>query len=214
MNQPNLAELRQRMVEEQLIARGIRDQRVLAAMGKVPREAFVPDEMREFAYEDRALPIDMSQTISQPYIVALMTEALQLEGSEKVLEIGTGSGYQAAILCELAHFVVSIERHEALTKRTAGILQALGYDNLRLQVGDGTLGSPADAPFDRIIVTAAAPHPPKSLWKQLSEGGLLVLPLGDAESQVLKAVRKENGQAKATDLSGCRFVKLIGEEGW
>jgi len=203
---------RRHMVEDQLQRRGLADARVLAAMGKVPRELFVPDEERAHSYADRALNIDFGQTISQPYIVAVMTEALQLSGAESVLEIGTGSGYQTAVLCELAQAVTSVERHAGLSSRAAAALEMLGYQNFTLIVDDGTYGWPERAPYERIIVTAAAQRVPQSLFGQLAEGGILVIPLGAAEAQSLQAIRKLNGQAEPRELTGCRFVPLVGSE--
>jgi protein-L-isoaspartate(D-aspartate) O-methyltransferase len=200
------------MVVEQLADRGITSSAVLSAMGRVPRERFVPIEFLAEAYSDRALPIDCQQTISQPYIVALMTQALELSGRESVLEIGTGSGYQTAVLAELAAKVVSVERHAELSKEAGRILQALGYKNVTLVVGDGTLGWPAGASYDRIIVTAAAAKLPEPLFAQLREGGILVIPIGTAESQALVAIRKVAGRPEVTELSGCRFVPLIGSD--
>ena len=205
---------RQRMLDKQLRHRGIQDRRVLAAMAKVPRQQFVAPEIRNEAYADRALTIDCGQTISQPYIVGLMTQALELEGSEKVLEIGTGSGYQTAILAELVREVVSIERHSELSQQASRVLSALGYRNVTLVVGDGTLGCPDRSPFDRMIVTAAAAEYPPTLFDQLSEGGLLVIPLGGRDYQTLQAIRKVAGQPQAVSLSACRFVPLLGVHGW
>jgi protein-L-isoaspartate(D-aspartate) O-methyltransferase len=202
------------MLCRQLSERGITDHRVLAAMEKVPRELFVTREMHGEAYADRALGIDCGQTISQPYMVGLMTEALELSGTEKVLEIGTGSGYQTAILAELAAEVVSIERHELLSQKAGKILQELGYHNVRLFVDDGTLGRPDQAPFDCIIVTAMAAQCPPALFEQVCEGGLIVIPIGYYEHQVLQTIKKVSGAAKTTDLTGCRFVPLIGAQGW
>jgi protein-L-isoaspartate(D-aspartate) O-methyltransferase len=202
------------MLRRQLQQRGIDDPRTLAAMAKVPRERFVPAELQDQAYSDRALPIDCCQTISQPYIVALMTQALELSGQELVLEIGTGSGYQTAILAELAHEIVSIERHAELTAKASVALSELGYANLTLLVGDGTLGWPPRAPYDRILVTAAAAICPPTLWTQLAEGGILAIPLGGRDSQILQIMRKEDGLPRASSISGCRFVLLMGAEGW
>jgi len=201
---------RQQMVRQQLQGRGITAPRVLAAIARVPRERFVPLEEQRAAYADRALPIDCGQTISQPYIVGLMTQALELTGGEAVLEIGTGSGYQTAVLAELARRVVSVERFAELQARAAAVLQSLGYPNIQLVAGDGTLGCPEQAPYDRIVVTAAAASVPPALEEQLVEGGILVIPLGDAESQTLTAVRKRDGVFHSVGLSGCRFVPLIG----
>lgn len=200
---------RQIMLDEQLVRRGITSRRVLEAMGRVPRERFVPPELTQEAYADRALAIDCDQTISQPYIVALMTEALQLSGTETVLEVGTGSGYQTAILAELAREVVTIERHAELSAQSGKLLDELGYQNILRIVGDGSLGWPPRAPYDRIMVTAAAGRYPSALFEQLAEGGTLVIPLGDRHSQVLQAIRKRAGQPQAIHLSACRFVPLI-----
>jgi len=205
------AESRQAMIADQLARRGIADPRVLAAMARVPREQFVAPGQEDQAYEDRALAIECEQTISQPYIVGLMTQALELRGAERVLEIGTGSGYQTAILAELAARVVSIERHAELSSRAGEVLRDLGYENVKLIVADGTGGWPEDAPYDRIIVTAAASQAPDALFEQLREGGIMVIPTGDRENQTLVAVRKVAGQRQSTALSGCRFVPLVGE---
>jgi protein-L-isoaspartate(D-aspartate) O-methyltransferase len=206
----SFAQQRRRMVEQQLARRGIVDPRVLAAMGTVPRDLFLPDELRPEAYADRAVSIDCGQTISQPYIVALMTEALALSGREKVLEVGTGSGYQTAVLARLAAGVVSIERHAALSDTAAARLRQLGIHNVELHVGDGTLGWPADAPFDSIIVTAAAGVVPPALVEQLAEGGRLVIPVGDDRSQLLELMQKTAAGLQTTRLTGCRFVPLVG----
>jgi protein-L-isoaspartate(D-aspartate) O-methyltransferase len=202
------------MLHQHLRGRGIRDPRVLAAMEKVPREKFVLSEYVGEAYADRALPIACGQTISQPYIVALMTEALELTGSERVLEIGTGSGYQTAILAELTQSVISIERHSPLAKKAGEILRELGYDNVTLVVGDGTLGWPEQAPYDRIIVTAAAQECPPALREQLADGGVLVIPLGESDCQVLQAFEKAGETIRCRSLSPCRFVPLVGQQGW
>ncbi len=204
---------RQSMVTQQLAARGITDPRVLEAMSRVPREFFVPAASRHLAYADSALPIDCGQTISQPYIVALMTEALELSGDEKVLEIGTGCGYQTAVLAELTPRVYTIERHADLSRAARRRLESLGYDTIHYRVGDGTLGWPEEAPFDRILITAAAPSIPESLWEQLREGGIAVAPLGGAWSQRLVALRKEHGEPVERFLCSCRFVPLIAESG-
>jgi len=205
---------RRRMVTEQLIAGGIKDERVLEAMGKVPREVFVEAAMADQAYEDRPLHIGMGQTISQPLIVAMMTEALELKGNEKVLEIGTGSGYQAAILAELAKEVFTIERIDVLSIRARKAIHKLLYRNVRFRIGDGSLGWPEEAPFDAIIVTAGAPSIPETLSRQLSDGGRLVIPVGgEAVQELVKVIR--NGDSFTTKfITGCRFVKLIGEHGW
>ncbi len=205
---------RQQMVYSQLRRRGIRDEAVLAAMGRVPRERFVPARMAHQAYADRALPIDCDQTISQPYIVALMTQALECSGKERVLEIGTGSGYQTAILAEVAQEVISMERHAPLSKQAGAVLAELGCQNVTLVVGDGTLGWPGRAPYDRIIVTAAAAQCPPALFEQLEEGGVLVIPLGGQDCQTLHAIRKQKGKPHPSNLSPCRFVPLVGAQGW
>jgi protein-L-isoaspartate(D-aspartate) O-methyltransferase len=203
------ADARRQMVERQLRPRGIRDQRVLAAMRRVPREQFVPRPIAYEAYGDNALPIDCEQTISQPVIVALMTEALQLTGSEKVLEVGTGSGYQTAILAELAGAVFSIERHADLSCQASALLARLGYQNVLLRVGDGSQGWPEEAPFDRVIVTAGAAECPPALWQQLAEGGVLVGPFGTLAEQSLYARHKIGGQPQSRLLTACRFVPLV-----
>jgi protein-L-isoaspartate(D-aspartate) O-methyltransferase len=207
-------DLREMMVESQLIPRGIRDQRVLHAMRRVPRHLFVEELIRHSAYDDMALPIGEGQTISQPYMVAIMTELLELKGSEKVLEIGTGSGYQAAVLAELAKEVYTVERIPVLTKRAKEILLSLGYENIHLETGDGTLGWPEEAPFDRIIVTAASPKIPDPLIDQLAMDGVLLVPVGSRFSQqILKMKKTEQGLTEEYHTP-CVFVPLIGEHGW
>ncbi len=206
--------LRKKMVETQLQDRGIRDVRVLTAMLHVPRHAFVPPELREQAYEDGPLPIGDGQTISQPYIVAAMSEMLLLEGTEHVLEIGTGSGYQAAVLAELAREVFSVERHPALAQNAQRLLRTLGY-GVQVYIGDGTQGLTAQAPFDAILVTAASPHVPGPLCAQLRrEGGRLVLPVGDRERQDIQRVTRQGKQLYVETLTPVRFVPLIGQYGW
>ena len=205
---------RERMVKNQLVARGIRDPRVLEAMRRVPRHLFVDEALVDQAYQDYPLPIGYGQTISQPYIVALMSEALELEGDEKVLEVGTGSGYQAAILGELAHKVYSVERIPQLLARARKILDSLGYNNIFLKLDDGTWGWQEFAPYDAIIVTAASPQVPEPLLKQLADPGVMVIPVGDEFSQNLVRIRKVNGQYIREDLGGVRFVKLVGDHGW
>jgi protein-L-isoaspartate(D-aspartate) O-methyltransferase len=214
MTDADLQAAKKNMLHRQLEQRGIRDPRVLAAMTKVPRERFLALEQLPESYADRALPIPCGQTISQPYIVGLMTQALQLTGVERVLEIGTGSGYQTAILAELAADVISMERHPDLSIEAADRLASLGYRNVTLRTGDGTLGWPDQAPYDRILVTAMATRCPPPLFEQLSEDGILVIPLGSRDYQMLQAIRKVNGAPQATSLSPCRFVPLIGMEGW
>lgn len=205
---------REKMVAEQIRGRGISDSRVIEAMLKVPRHRFVEEALWERAYDDKPLPIGEKQTISQPYMVGLMSEALELKGEEKVLEVGTGSGYQAAILAELAKQVYSIERLAELAKRARTVLDDLGYDRVAIRVGDGSLGWPEEAPFDAIIVTAAGPRVPRPLVEQLAERGRLVFPIGELEVQTLVKIRKIEGRLVEEYLGGCRFVKLIGSYGW
>lgn len=205
---------RQQMIEQQLHRRGITDERVLAAMGRVPREWFVLPELRDRSYADSALSVGAGQTISQPYIVGLTTQALLVSPGHRVLEVGTGSGYQAAILAELEVEVFTIERLAPLSLRARSVLDALGYDHIHFRVGDGTLGWPEEAPFDRIAVTAMAPELPRALFAQLREGGRLVMPIGTSERQQLALVTKSAGQPVVEELCGCLFVKLIGEQGW
>ena len=199
------------MVEEQLIAREINNQRVLDVFSKVERHKFIPEDLRPSSYADFPVPIGEGQTISQPYMVALMTERLDLKGDEKVLEIGTGSAYQTAILAELAGEVYSIERFDTLSQKAEKILKELGYVNIRLKVGDGSLGWPEFAPFDRIIVTAGAPRIPLPLTEQLSENGKLILPLGETFSQVLTLVEKKGDSSESRQICGCVFVPLVGK---
>jgi protein-L-isoaspartate(D-aspartate) O-methyltransferase len=202
------------MVEEQLRARGIRDERVLAAMGKVPREGFISGEDVDNAYGDYPLPIGEGQTISQPYIVASMVEALEVRPENRVLEVGAGTGYEAAILGELAGEVWTIERHAELADKAREILQKLGYANVHVVTGDGSLGLAEHAPFDRILVAAAAPHVPDTLVAQLAEGGRLVVPVGTRQEQQVLVVRKVGDQTVVTPREACRFVPLVGEQGW
>jgi protein-L-isoaspartate(D-aspartate) O-methyltransferase len=194
--------------------RGIHDDRVLTAMREVPRNAFVPESMRDRAWDDNALPIECGQTISQPLIVAWMTELLQLRGDETVLEIGTGTGYQTAILARLARRVVSIERIPELSATAATRLAELDVDNVTLIVGDGTLGWPDGAPYDAILAAAGAPQLPQPLYDQLRPGGRLVLPIGDAREQDLQRIRRTPKGPLVESLGGCRFVPLIGAAGW
>lgn len=208
------ASQRHSMVEEQIRKRGIQSLRVLSALERVPRHFFVPEELRAYAYEDRALKIAGGQTISQPYMVAVMTEYLALEGSERTLEVGTGSGYQAAILAELASEVVTVERNEFLAASARERLSSLGYRNIQTVVNDGTLGVPHCAPFDAILVAAAAPAIPPLLFEQLAEGGRMVVPVGDAEKQMLLRIRKIEGKAAEEKLFACQFVPLRGRYGW
>ncbi len=202
------------MVERQLRRRGITDSRVLAAMTRVPRHRFVPPERQWEAYADYPLPIGAGQTISQPYIVALMTAALELTGTEKILEIGTGSGYQTAILAELAREVRTIERITALSLAAQDRLRTWGYANVRFFIGDGTVGLPDEAPFDRIIATGGFPRLPALLLAQLADSGIFVAPVGGRTFQHLLQVRKHGDTFTQADLGGCRFVPLTGKEGW
>ncbi len=209
-----LAARRREMVHYQIRRRGIRDPRVLDALEEVPRHLFIPPGLIDRAYDDGPLPIGDGQTISQPFIVALMTEALELSGIEKVLEVGTGSGYQAAILSRLCAEVVTIERIAVLSDAARRRVETLGCLNVRFVVGDGSGGVPSEAPFDRILVTAAAPALPEPLFAQLAEGGLLVAPFGGYTEQELTAVRKVKGVPRYASLGGCRFVPLIGTHGF
>ena len=208
------ATARNRMVESQLLSRGLKDALVLDTMRKVPRHRFVEEALVSQAYNDHPLPIGEKQTISQPYMVALMTEALELQGNERVLEIGTGSGYQTAILAELADKIYSIERIRSLSVKARRILDDLGYFNVVLKVSDGTVGLKEEAPFEVIIVTAGSPDVPQPLVDQLAMGGRLVVPVGDRYTQsLMRIVRGKEGITK-TDLGGCRFVNLLGRHGW
>jgi protein-L-isoaspartate(D-aspartate) O-methyltransferase len=202
---------RRHMVETQLRARGIRDPRLLQAMAAVPRHEFVDARYRDQAYEDHPLPIDAGQTISQPYIVALMLELLQLDPSSKVLEIGTGSGYQAAVLSQLAGHVYTVERHPELARQAAETLSRLGLTNVVVLTGDGSLGLAEQAPFDAIVVAAAAAQIPPALFEQLREGGRMIIPVGPPEAQELQLVRKQDGMALISMREGCRFVPLISD---
>ena len=203
------------MVSDQLVRRGIADRRVLAAMGRVPREQFVPDHLRHRAYEDSALAIECGQTISQPFMVALMSESLAVSGREQVLEVGTGSGYQTAVLAELIGpqgTIWSVERHAALSHEAGQKLESLGYAKVKLLVGDGSLGLPDAAPFDAILVAAATARCPPALWKQLRIGGRIVIPLGDAGGQQLAVlVKGKSGNPVSKFSVPCRFVPLVGD---
>jgi len=215
MTEDHYTAMRHRMVETQIAARGVSDPGVLAAMQKVPRHRFIPAHLWDQAYGDYPLPIGEEQTISQPYIVALMTALLELKGTDKVLEIGTGSGYQAAILAELAAQVFTIDRVAFLLDQAAWTLESMGYTNIKTKVGDGTLGWPEEMPFEAIIVTAGAPpEVPRPLTEQLALGGRLVIPVGDRWSQTLTCVRKTKEGLKFEYHGGCRFVRLIGQYGW
>ncbi len=214
MTEDNYTVERQLMVDRQIAVRGVSDRRVLAAMKKVPRHRFIPSHLWDQAYGDYPLPIGEDQTISQPYIVALMTELLEIKDTDRVLEIGTGSGYQAAILAELAAQVYTIDRVETLLARAEQLLAALGYTNIHTRVGDGTLGWPEEMPYEAIIVTAGTPQVPRPLTEQLALGGRLVVPVGDTWSQTLTCVRKTKDGLKFEYHGGCRFVRLIGKYGW
>jgi protein-L-isoaspartate(D-aspartate) O-methyltransferase len=205
---------RERMVKNQLVARGIKDERVLQAMGKIPRHLFIEDALYGEAYNDHPVPIGEKQTISQPYIVALMTEALELKGDENTLEIGTGSGYQTAILAELSSRVYTIERIKSLLGNARKLLSQLGYDNILFKAFDGTLGWKEYAPFDAIMVTAGAPHLAKPLIDQLADNGRMIIPVGDRYSQELIKVIRKGKDLEQKSLGGCRFVNLIGAHGW
>jgi len=207
----DLASERQRMVQEQLMSRGVRDERVLAAMNKVPREEFVPQDSRAASYTDQPLPIGYGQTISQPYIVAFMTEQLRPKPSDRVLEVGTGSGYQAAILAELVAEVYSVEIVEPLAKNAEATLQRLGCKNVHVKIGDGYKGWPETAPFDAIIVTCAPDKVPQPLIDQLKDGGRMVIPVGDRFAQELYLLEKKNGQLKQSATLPVRFVPMAGE---
>ncbi|MCS7149191.1 MAG: protein-L-isoaspartate(D-aspartate) O-methyltransferase [Caldimicrobium sp.] len=205
---------RERMVESQIKARGIKDERVIQAMLKVPRHLFVEEALRDQSYGDFPLPIGEKQTISQPYIVALMTEALELKGTERVLEIGTGSGYQTAILAETALWVYTIEKYPSLQEKAKKTLFDLGYKNISFKIGDGTLGWQEASPFDAIIVTAASPQIPPPLIEQLNESGRIVIPVGDEFSQMLVKGIKKGGVLHTKNLEPVRFVKLVGTYGF
>ena len=205
---------RERMVAEQLVPRGIKDARVLEAMGKVPRHLFVDEALRDKAYGDHPLPIGEGQTISQPFMVGRMTELLRLAGTEKVLEVGTGSGYQAAVLAHLAGRVCDIERLAKLATRARETLEGLGITNVWVRTANGTFGWPDEAPFDRILVAAGGPSVPPPLLEQLAEGGRMVMPVGPANYQKLQVIDKIGGQPRVTEDSECVFVKLIGKFAW
>lgn len=202
------------MVEEQVVARGIKSSRLLAAMRKIPRHLFVDPGLLQRAYDDSSLPIGAKQTVSQPYMAARMTEALELSGEEKVLEIGTGSGYQTALLAELSFNVFSVEKIRSLAVKARAVLDRLQYHNIAIQVGDGTIGWSEHSPFDAIMVTAGAPDLPRPLIDQLTVGGRLVIPIGGDESQVLVRVTRHSSKFEEEQLGDCRFVKLWGKFGW
>lgn len=208
------AERRRAMVERHLVGRGIRDGRVLEVMGRVPRERFVPADLRARAYDDATLPLAEGQSISQPYMVAVMSEALALQGTERVLEIGTGSGYGAAVLGALAAQVITVERHPALAEQAGAVLRALAITNVSVQIGDGSRGWPGGAPYDAIVVTAGAPVVPAGLVDQLASGGRLVIPIGDRDTQTLWRFINRNGALLREEITSCVFVPLIGAQGW
>lgn len=214
MNEEKLKQACENMIQYQLKARGISDKKVLKAMNEIPRENFISAGLSEGAYDDHPLPIGEEQTISQPYMVALMTELLELEGNEKVLEIGTGSGYQSAILSVLANMIYTVDRIPELVKKAKENLKRLEISNVFFLVGDGTLGWEKYAPYNRIIVTAASPEIPDPLVKQLDNNGLMVIPVGSMFSQTLQVIRKKNGKISIENSIGCVFVKLIGKYGW
>lgn len=206
--------LRMAMVDEQLRRRGIRDADVLTAMERVPRQEFIPHESWHEAYRDRPVPIGEGQTISQPYIVAAMIEVLQVQPTSTVLEVGTGTGYEAAILGELASQVYTVERHATLAATAQQVLRQLGYRNIEIVVGDGSLGLPERAPFDRIIVAAGSPDIPSVLLQQLEDGGRMVIPVGPPDVQVLKLIRRVGSDFISSNLDACRFVPLVGKHGF
>ena len=205
---------RERMVQNQLIPRGIKDKRVLDVMGSIPRHLFVEEALVGEAYNDHPLPIGHKQTISQPYIVAFMTQALELKGKERTLEIGTGSGYQTAILAELSKKVYTVERIQPLMEKSVDLLAQLGYRNIQCKAFDGTFGWREFGPYNAIMVTAGAPKIPDPLLDQLADGGRIIIPVGDKFSQELILIRREKGKHREKNLGGCRFVDLVGVHGW
>jgi protein-L-isoaspartate(D-aspartate) O-methyltransferase len=213
-NNRDWAAQRRAMVEEQIRKRGINSPRLLEVLARIPRHLFVPETLALHAYEDRALSIGEQQTISQPYMVAAMTEYLELRGSERVLEVGAGSGYQAAVLAELASEVITVEKNVSLAQSARARLASLGYRNIRVEIGDGTLGWVAAAPFDGILVAAAAPAVPPPLTAQLAEGGRLIIPVGESDKQMLMRIRKRDGEIMQEKLFACQFVPLLGLYGW
>lgn len=213
MEHDDLEKKRQQLLES-LRAAGIRDNRVLAALAAIPRELFVDETQHNLAYDDRALPIDMGQTISQPLMVATMTQALQLRGEERVLEIGTGSGYQTTILARMAKHIYSVERIQQLACAAYKRVTNLGVENVTIYVGDGSLGWPEQAPYDRILVTAAAPEVPTHLFNQLVSWGMMLIPVGKLDRQELLAVHRAPWGPEVRSLGGCLFVPLLGEAGW
>jgi protein-L-isoaspartate(D-aspartate) O-methyltransferase len=213
---PGFAELRERMVQRQIEGRGIFEQLILDAFRDVPREEFVDEGQRKWAYDDHPLPIEAGQTISQPYIVALMIQAAEIEPGDKVLEVGAGSGYAAAVMSRIAREVVGIERQHDLVEVARERLHRLGYDNVRIVEGDGTRGCPDEAPFDAVLAAASGSHVPQPLIDQLSSGGRLVMPVGDPSwvQELVKVTKRPDGTTEQQNLGGVRFVPLIGEEGW
>ncbi len=212
--EPDFPALREKMVERQLRRRGIGDERVLAAMGEVPRERFVPERYRHRAYSDSAVPIGEAQTISQPWIVAAICQALELSGKERVLEIGTGSGYSTCVLARLAAEVISIERHESLARSARHELDSLGAENIEVIVGDGSRGLPERAPFEAIAIHATAPAPPETLLGQLGDGGRLVVPIALDSYDLLCVFQRKGDELRREEIGPCRFVPLLGEEGF
>jgi len=208
------AQARERMVQEQLVSRGIKDTQVLGVMARVPRHLFIESELRDQAYEDHPLPIGANQTISQPYMVALMAEALELKGTERVFEVGTGSGYLAAVLSELCAEVFSVETVEKLASKARNLLTSLGYRNVSVLMGDGTLGWEEHSPYDAVVISAAAPCIPRPLLEQLKTPGYLVFPMGEKELQTLVRIRKDKAGIREEYLGECQFVKLKGQYGW
>lgn len=213
-NQIDFDLLRQEMIHRQLVPRGIKDERVIEAFKNVPRHKFVPQEYLKSSYGDFPLPIGENQTISQPYIVALMTQVLEIKNTDKILEIGSGSGYQTAILASLAKIVYSVERIELLAKRAEKTLGELGFKNFKIKIDDGTLGWKEFEPYDKIIVTAAAPYLPKTLCEQLNIGGKIVMPISDGFGQTLTLFTKEKDKLRDQNICGCTFVPLIGQYGY
>lgn len=205
---------RREMVDRQLAARGIRDRNVLAAMETIPRHLFVSEQLRDEAYTDRPLPIDLHQTISQPYMVALMTEALELNNNDRVLEIGTGSGYQAAILAEICREVYTVEKYPELLDKAEAVFRQLGYHNIQAKVADGTFGWPEHQPYDAIVVTAGSPQVPQPLLDQLDDGGRLLIPVGGDLIQELMKITRKGERFSEERLGGCQFVPLRGQHGW
>ncbi len=210
----HFSELRRKMVNEQIITRGITDKKVIDALLKIPRHEFIGPNLWDQVYNDYPLPTGCGQTISQPYMVALMTQLLELTGQEKVLEIGTGSGYQTAVLAELSHDVYSVERFEKLANAAKQVLDTLNYKNISIKVGDGTTGWVEFSPYDCIIVTASSPEIPQPLIEQLTDNGRMVIPVGGAFSQELTLVRKKGDKIITNSICGCVFVPLVGDYGW